>query len=1066
MVDKKFQKKKDREKRLKAERTRQIQAADAEWHLELAVSAYRREDYQSALSHVDKILKIRPEWPSALRLRAVLAVEYERDHGTAVPFLEKIIRKDEDDGNVIFQLANCYFQQRRYPEEIALLESYLERLKSRRDKAAREDKRKIQDWLAETRYNMERAATMSSTPLAPAVGLAAPPAAAISRKDVRMGSPRRRTEQTLQRKPSGPASSPPPRPAVAAPARPTGRAISPILGEPAGNPAGEAATAIPLPKVMAAIKQWARQMKAPPTTARAKSPHEAAVPGPTQTSLFPPEQERRAEPAGPIAVSSLTSRAAGKPGVPSSMSAESPAAGRPGPPAAGKSPAAGPPALTLPGGTAPFPDFAPASPAKALRPVPAPFSAAATPPPAAARQVAPVRGGDSKVTKEVMGEMAAAVGEDASASAPRSAAATLPSSPPALDLSLFTDPRNLALAAPLHVREAGGDFAARIAAAPPAAPEDYLLHLQYRRLRLVREFEELLCLDHLQGVNHYWYQVETVAAVLKRFRGRVLLADEVGLGKTIEAGMLIKEYLLRGLVRKVLILTPPTLVSQWQEEMAEKFALPFVTPDHEAFRAEGGRFWRERDLVIASINTAKSQRYFDIITDIDYDLVVVDEAHYLRNRQTRNHRLIGALRKRFILLLSATPVQNNLLELYNLITLLQPGLLSTEAAFKKEYVKRGNLRQPQNPERLRQLLREVMVRNTRSMVDVKLPKRFAATLYVTPTAVEKEAYEALSAALRRYHEATATPELFTVRNLQMAAGSSPFALRESLDRLCARLTAARTGSAGGNGGMNGGGRGSGKAGENGGENGSAEDRTDENDPAGGTLQTLEDLFAEINRKLAGITETSKGRQLLSLLGRNEEKKLIFVRYRRTLAYLDGLLKENGNPCAVFSGDMTAREKDEAVAAFRGDVPILLSTETGGEGRNIQFCNTLINYDLPWNPMRLEQRIGRVHRIGQERDVFIFNLCLQGSIEDYMMRILDDKINMFELVIGEIDTILGNLETEQDFAGLILDVWLRSGAGEERQANFARLGDEILAAKRTYEKTKALDEMIFGDDYEV
>jgi len=199
---------------------------------------------------------------------------------------------------------------------------------------------------------------------------------------------------------------------------------------------------------------------------------------------------------------------------------------------------------------------------------------------------------------------------------------------------------------------------------------------------------------------------------------------------------------------------------------------------------------------------------------------------------------------------------------------------------------------------------------------------------------------------------------------------------------------------------------------------------------------------------------------------NQERKLVFVRYLQTLEYLSSLLKDNGYPFAVFSGAMTAREKDAAVEAFRGDIPILLSTETGGEGRNIQFCNTLINYDLPWNPMRLEQRIGRIHRIGQERDVFIFNLCLQGSIEDYMMRILDDKINMFELVIGEIDTILGNLETDRDFSSLILDVWLRSGADDERRANFARLGDEILAAKKTYEQTKALDEMIFGDDYEV
>jgi superfamily II DNA or RNA helicase len=810
MADKKLQKKKEREKRLKSERVKQSQMFDAEWNMGLAADAYKAKDYKSALLYVNKALKLKPDWSHALRMRAGIALEHEQDYAAAIPCIEKLIRKNEDDANAIFSLANCYFQERRYADEVELLEKFLEHVKARRDKSAREDKERAKAWIRESRKFMG------------------------DRRSIPQRSPQ------------------------------------PLAG---------------------------RERK---------------------STLSPSPIPERAP-------------------APSALTEKAPGTG--------------------------------------LKPVPTPSP---LPTPAL----------------------------------------------PAIDLSPFTDPRNLQLKAPLQIKEAGMDFGEKIAASPPDAPADYLLRLQYQRLRLVREFEELLCLEHLKGVNHYWYQVETATNVLKRFRGRVLLADEVGLGKTIEAGMLIKEYLLRGLARKILVLTPPTLVSQWQEEMAEKFDLPFVTPEHADFRENGERFWWEQDLVIASINTAKSPRYFDVITAIDYDLVVVDEAHYLRNKQTLNHRLVGAIRKRFIFLLSATPVQNNLLELYNLITLLQPGLLSTEAAFKKEYVKRGNLRQPHNPEKLRQLLREVMIRNTRSMVDVKLPKRFATTFYVPPTEGEKETYEDLSACIRLFHETTTAPEMFTVRNLQMAAGSSPFALKESISHLLTRLSGS------------------------------------------GTNGPVRAMFAEIERKLAAIRTTSKGRQLLSLLQQNQEKKLVFVRYLQTLEYLAGLLKDNGYPFAVFSGAMTVREKDAAVEAFRGDVPILLSTETGGEGRNIQFCNTLINYDLPWNPMRLEQRIGRIHRIGQERDVFIFNLCLQGSIEDYMMRILDDKINMFELVIGEIDTILGNLETDRDFSSLILDVWLRSGADEERRTNFARLGDEILAAKKTYEQTKALDEVIFGDDYEV
>ena len=478
------------------------------------------------------------------------------------------------------------------------------------------------------------------------------------------------------------------------------------------------------------------------------------------------------------------------------------------------------------------------------------------------------------------------------------------------------------------------DFGEKIAASLPDAPADYLLRLQYQRLRLVREFEELLCLEHLKGVNHYWYQVETAINVLKRFRGRVLLADEVGLGKTIEAGMLIKEYLLRGLARKVLVLTPPTLVTQWQEEMAEKFDLSFVTPEHEDFREDGERFLREQDLVIASINTAKSPRYFDVITSIDYDLVVVDEAHYLRNKQTLNHRLVSAIHKRFIFLLSATPVQNNLLELYNLITLLQPGLLSTEAAFKKEYVKRGNLRQPNNPEKLRQLLREVMIRNTRSMVDVKLPKRFATTFYVPMMGEEKETYDDLSACIRILHATTTATELFTIRNLQMAAGSSPFALKESVGHLRARLACLLASASGvggrssGNGNRSGEGIGSGDG--NGAGNGMGKDRGQQGG-AGEMAGTVGDLLENIEKKLAGITATSKGRQLLSLLQQNQDKKLVFVRYLKTLEYLSGLLKDNGYPFAVFSGAMTAREKDAAVESFRGTSQFSLAPKRAARG---------------------------------------------------------------------------------------------------------------------------------------
>ncbi len=168
--------------------------------------------------------------------------------------------------------------------------------------------------------------------------------------------------------------------------------------------------------------------------------------------------------------------------------------------------------------------------------------------------------------------------------------------------------------------------------------------------------------------------------------------------------------------------------------------------------------------------------------------------------------------------------------------------------------------------------------------------------------------------------------------------------------------------------------------------------------------------------------------------------------------------------ATFDGSMTGPEKDAAVAQLRDSVPVLLCSESGGEGRNLQFCNTVINFDIPWNPMAIEQRVGRIDRIGQTREVFVFNLATSGTIEDEMLRILDDKINMFELVVGEVGAILGEIDQDQDFSSLVLDAWLTRSAETPRQA-FAGLEQRLVAARCQYEGVKRLDEALFGDAFE-
>jgi SNF2 family DNA or RNA helicase len=602
-------------------------------------------------------------------------------------------------------------------------------------------------------------------------------------------------------------------------------------------------------------------------------------------------------------------------------------------------------------------------------------------------------------------------------------------------------------------------FAPWLPGAPALDSEGVALRLEHCRLRLLHSYEELLCLQGLQGVEQLPHQIETVRRVLRHYRGRVLLADEVGLGKTIEACLLLREYLLRGLARRVLVLVPPSLIPQWEDELSGKFGLRF-----EVAEAPARGFWAANDLVLASLALARSRQHLEAVTGCAWDLVIVDEAHHCKNRQTRNWQLVNALRERYLFLLTATPVQNDLLELYNLLTLLRPGHLKTERDFKRQYVRRGNPRDPRNRQRLRELLGEVMVRNTRSLVHINLPPRYAQTITVPPSPEESRLYHLLESYLRwrcppLEREAETRPEtdggasptadrglsLFSglevplpgapppggsgqvlngppgaaplrrmqINHLLLAAGSHPAALAPMLESCAA------------------------------------------SDPRAAPVLEL--------ARAAG--SSAKERKLVELLQKNRAgKTLVFANFRATLNRLAAVFAEAGLPCAVFSGAAGAEEKQEAVRAFRERLPVLLCSDIGGEGHNLQFCQTLINFDLPWNPMRIEQRVGRIHRYGQTREVFVFNLCTQGSLEERILRLLHDKVRMFELVVGEIGSILGNLEGGEEFESLVFDLWRRSRDGAALDREFERLGEALLQAQEHHVQAKSLDEALFGEDF--
>ncbi len=377
---------------------------------------------------------------------------------------------------------------------------------------------------------------------------------------------------------------------------------------------------------------------------------------------------------------------------------------------------------------------------------------------------------------------------------------------------------------------------------------------------------------------------------------------------------------------------------------------------------------------------------------------------------------MDGLNKRFLLLLSATPVQNDLTELYNLLTLLKPGIFKTPKEFKAAYVTTGKPRQPANPERLRELMRSAMIRNTRAVVALKLPRRHAATIRVDGVDGERAVYLDLAAAVRDLAAHGTARHRLSLRHLLAAAGSSPTAAAGAAARFAAGHP---------------------------------------DDPA----------WKALAQRWAALGAGGKEVALLDLLRRNPtEKKLVFVHYRETLDHLACLLTRHGISFARFEGGLSGPDKDAAVAAFRDEVPVLLCTESGGEGRNIQFCNTLINFDVPWNPMAIEQRIGRIDRIGQQREVFVFNLVTRGTLEEQVLHLLDEKISMFELVVGEVGAILGGIEEDRDFAELVLDAWLETTEAT-RDAAFDTLGRRLDDAHRQHEDAKALDDALFGEDFE-
>jgi superfamily II DNA or RNA helicase len=595
------------------------------------------------------------------------------------------------------------------------------------------------------------------------------------------------------------------------------------------------------------------------------------------------------------------------------------------------------------------------------------------------------------------------------------AAATTP--PPPAPLVTVPPPPPLS-PPPVTIATVEPSDIAQLLAQPASSGLAVSLALRAHALATAAQFQDLVGVATLQGVDSHAYQIETVRRVLRVLRGRALLADEVGLGKTIEALMVLREYELRGMAKRVLVIAPPALVRHWVGELADKAGVEARTTEDASWRHDAEAFWRAPGVVVASLAIARHARHAPLVQSQEWDLVIVDEAHHIKNRATAGWKLVDRIRSRFLLLLTATPVETDLEEIYNLVTLLKPGQLTTPAEFRKQFVDPADPTAPRDAERLRRLLADVMVRNTRAQSGLALPPRYVSTVAVDPAEGERELYEAVVNLLRRHALDPRTRLMATT--LLLEAGSSPAAVRATLRRI----------------------------GE--GDKHSAE---------------LREEAARLAQLAASVRASRKLDALLDV-ARQSERVLVFTRFRETLEYVVAAMRRESLEPALFHGGMRAEDRHVQIERFRtGEARALVATDVGGEGQNLQFCQTLVNFDLPWNPMLIEQRIGRLHRMGQTGEVRVYNLCARATAEQRVLDVLDRRLHLFELVVGEMDMVLGNLADDRDLEDRIMDLYATSRDDAQVAEGFERIADELAAARGHYERVRALDEALFKQDFE-
>jgi superfamily II DNA or RNA helicase len=575
----------------------------------------------------------------------------------------------------------------------------------------------------------------------------------------------------------------------------------------------------------------------------------------------------------------------------------------------------------------------------------------------------------------------------------------------------------------------------------------------------------------------------------------VLLADEVGLGKTIEAALVISQRWWER-KRHLLLVAPASLRKQWAQELHEKFSLPSVILDARRAKelAKAGKenpLGRGEGIVILSYEYAA--RIADQLRAIPWDLVVFDEAHKMRNvyraaETSRAAVLRAALADRQKLLLTATPLQNNLMELYGLITVIDDQFFGSPEAFRAEFGGREDRKALSIlGRRLEPICKRTLRRQVQKAGLINYTNRLPKTFDFTPDRLEEDLYKHMSDYLQREDTIAVGKNgrhLVTLV-LRKILGSSSFAVAATLDKMVTRLERKRAVSEETLDDIDGVAETADEWRE--GEQAAEADALEE--VAEGAVKDVDPvaLKAEIDELVryrdlaASISTNAKGKALLDslpgvldeIVGKGGQRKaVIFTESVRTQGYLRDLLEDQGfagqtvilnganadkdsrdiykawfekhRGTEAVSGSKTADMKAALVDAFRNDRTILIATESGAEGINLQFCSLLVNYDLPWNPQRVEQRIGRCHRYGQKIDVTVVNFMnRKNQAEARIVDLLQTKFQLFDGVFGSSDEVLGAIESGVDIERRILEIVQSCRTNDAINAAFDRLQTELV-----------------------